>query len=386
MRSVAGLLKSLFPLPARSTVRLRLTLLYAGLFVLSGAGLSGITYLLVMTGTFSAHPGSTSNSTSGGIVHAASGGTLSAQANSDLHQFLVGSGVALGIMAVICVGVGWVVAGRVLRPLRTITATTRQISETNLHQRLAIRGPHDELTELSDTIDALLARLEAAFDAQRQFVANASHELRTPVTLARTLIQVALDNPELSLESLCSTCQEVLEAGREQERLIDALLTLARSQRGLEHREAFDLAEVTGEVVQTCITDARTHSVIMESVLDKAKVSGDPQLTARLVTNLVQNAILHNCPGGRVSVVVRTQDGHATLHVTNTGSPIPADQVERLLQPFQRLDGDRLQGGDGFGLGLSIVAAIALAHNADLNLQPGSNGGLDVQVTFPRPA
>jgi len=385
MPSLTRFLKSPMSLQARSTVRLRLTLLYAGLFVLSGAGLSAITYLLVMTGTFSAHPWLTSNSTAGGIVHAASGSTLNAQATSDLHQFLIGAGVALGIMAVVWAGVGWAVAGRVLRPLRTITATTRQISESNLHQRLAIRGPHDELTELSDTIDALLARLETAFDAQRRFVANASHELRTPVTLARTLLQVALDNPELSLDGLRSTCQEVLEAGREQERLIEALLTLARSQRGLEHREAFDLAAVTAEVVQACASDARTHSLVVDSALDRAQVSGDPQLTARLVTNLVQNAIRHNCPRGQVSVVVGTQDGHATLHVTNTGSRIPADQVQRLLQPFQRLEGDRLQGGDGFGLGLSIVAAIALVHHADLSLQPGPNGGLDVQVTFPRP-
>src|SRR6266568_3798498 len=233
------------PLPRR-TVRLRLTLLYSSLFLASGAGLLAINYVLVaqrITGLVSVPTELLPQPTAPrlGTPSKVSGTDpiaqlLRAQAAADLHQLLVQSGIALSIMAVIAIVLGWVVAGRVLRPLQTMTTTTRQISEKNLHERLALPGPPDELKDLGDTIDGLLARLEAAFEAQRRFVANASHELRTPLTLERAMIEVALADPHADEESLRAVCERVLAAGAEQERVIEALLTLARSQREIEER------------------------------------------------------------------------------------------------------------------------------------------------------
>ena len=374
----------------RRTVRLRLTLLYGSLFLVSGAGLLGITYVLVdhqISGPFHTGgpipQGALHPSTAAGVVHGQGGDSLQAQHAADLHQFLVQSGVALAIMAVVSIVLGWVVAGRALRPLRTVTATTRQISEHNLHERLGLQGPSDEVKDLGDTIDGLLTRLEGAFDAQRRFVANASHELRTPLTLGRAMLQVALADPALTLDSLRTTCEEVLDAGKEQEQLIEALLTLARSQRGLDHREPFDLAVIVNEVLQSHKEDATAHGVSVQATLKAAPASGDARLVERLVSNLVENAINHNDPNGRANVMVDSTLGRATLKVTNTGPHIPADQIERLLQPFQRLDTERRTGHDGLGLGLSIVAAIASSHGATLRACPATDGGLDIEVSFP---
>ena len=182
--------------------------------------------------------------------------SLQAKQTADLHQFLIWSLIALGIMAVVSIALGWLVAGRVLRPVRAMTASARLISDRNLHQRLALDGPHDEFKDLGDTIDGLLARLEQAFESQQRFVANASHELRTPLTLGRTMLQVALSDPSLTLNSLRATCEEVLDAGREQEQLIEALLTLARSQRGLDHSGTIDIAAIANDVVQSRRSDA----------------------------------------------------------------------------------------------------------------------------------
>jgi len=314
-------------------------------------------------------------STAAGVVHGPGADSLQAQHAADLHQFLVQSGVALAIMAVVSIVLGWIVAGRALRPLRTVTATTRRISEHNLHERLALRGPSDEVKELGDTIDGLLTRLEGAFDAQRRFVVNASHELRTPLTLVRAMLQAALADPALTLDSLRTTCEEVLDAGKEQEQLIEALLTLARSQRGLDHREPFDLAVIVNEVLRAHEKDATAHGVSVEATLKAAPASGDARLVERLVSNLVGNAINHNDPNGRASVMVDIELGRATLKMTNTGPHIPADQLGRLLQPFQRLDTERRAGHDGLGLGLSIVAAIASSHGATLRASPGMDGG-----------
>ncbi len=385
MHLLARLSQASSTIMPRRTVRLRLTLLYGALFLASGAGLLGITYGLVahqINGPFRVGPNQGSNFAP---VQASGADSLRAQSAADLNQFLIGSGIALAIMAVVSIALGWVVAGRVLRPLRIMTATTHQISEHNLHERLALPGPPDELKDLSDTIDGLLARLEGAFDAQRRFVANASHELRTPLTLGRAMLQVALDDPEITLDSLRSTCEDVLEAGTDQERLIEALLTLARSQRGLDHRETFDLALVTGDVVQAHEPDASARGLTMDAALRAAPVSGDPRLVERLVSNLVENALRHNLPNGRLEVVVGTRAQQTTLRVVNTGRLIAADQIERLLQPFQRLDRDRAGESEGLGLGLSIVAAIASAHGAALSAHPGSDGGLEIEVSFPVP-
>lgn len=389
MRPLGRLLKAPSSILRQRTVRLRLTLLYSALFLASGAGLLGITYALVahqLGGPLTTQPHVGANPLQlpgGGVVRAPAGNSFQAQQAADLHQFLIWSLVALGIMAVVSIALGWLVAGGVLRPVRTMTATARQISEDNLHERLALQGPYDEFKDLGDTIDGLLARLEAAFDSQKRFVANASHELRTPLTLGRTMLQVALANSALTLESLRSTCGEVLEAGREQEQLIEALLTLARSQRGLDHRESFDLALATRDVLRSHEEDVTARGLTVNAALSEACVSGDARLAELLVSNLVENALRHNVPNGRVDVMVGTRAAQATLRVTNTGPRVPDDQITRLLQPFQRLDVERGAEHEGLGVGLSIVAAIAGAHGATITTHPGLEGGLDVEVDFP---
>ena len=375
----------------RRTVRLRLTLLYGCLFLVSGAGLLAITYVLVnnrLSSPIRSSGGLPPLSGSSGIVTAPAPtrNAFRAQQAADLHQFLVQSGIALAIMAVVSVGLGWLMAGRTLRPLRDMTASTRKISERNLHERLALGGPDDELKDLGDTIDGLLARLETAFDSQRQFVSNASHELRTPLMLSQTMLQVALANPTLTLDSLRAVCEDVIEAGREQEQLIEALLTLARSQRGLDHRESLDLADITDRVLRTHQSDTAAQRLQIDSDLAAARISGDRRLIEILVSNLFTNAIRHNVPDGHVHIAVGADRTRTTLSVSNTGLQIPADQIERLLQPFQHLDGLRSNEHKGLGLGLSIVDAVAMAHGADLDLRPRNGGGIDVEVRFHPPA
>jgi signal transduction histidine kinase len=312
---------------------------------------------------------------------------LSDRAHSiNSHGLPAAVAVVLGLTAIASLILGWLLAGRILRPLRKITTAARSISEDDLGRRLAIPGPANELTDLADTIDALLARLQAAFDAQRQFVANASHELRTPLTLERALLEVALADPAATAATMRSTCEEVLVTGQEQERLIEALLTLARSQRGLDHRDPFDLAEITTRVLNARSLRAQALALDVTAELGSAPATGDPSLAERLIANLTDNALSYNVPGGQVEVSTGTRNGHAFLLMANTGPPVPAGHIQRLLQPFQRLNPDRADEPGRSGLGLSIVAAIAKAHDAALSVHPGNHGGLSVEVTFAAPA
>ena len=304
----------------------------------------------------------------------------------DLHQLLAWSGVALVITTVLAVGLGWVTAGRVLRPLRSMKTATQQITESNLHQRLAVGGPDDEMKDLADTIDGLLARLETAFESQRRFVASASHELRTPLTLNRALLEVALADPHASTGDLRATCTELLAAGEHQERLIDALLALATSERGLDRREPFDLAKVTRLALDSHHTEAEHRGLRLDVSFGHAAVQGDPDLTERMAANLIDNAIRYNLPGGSVEVRTETRHGDALLTVANTGPPVPADKVDQLFQPFQRLPADRASHPDGQGLGLSIVRAIATAHDARLEVRSRPRGGLTITMHFPTPS
>ena len=286
-------------------------------------------------------------------------------------------------MAALAVVLGWLVAGRVLRPLRTITATARRISATSLHERLAVNGPDDEFTELAGTLNELLARLQASFTAQRHFVASASHELRTPLTLDRTLLQVALRDTGATVEQWRSTGQEVLESGKQQERLLEALLTLATSEAGLARREPVDLAEVTTASVLAADREIKHQRLHVTASTDAAPVLGDPDLIERLVANLLDNAVRHNVPGGTVELTTRTRDGRAILSVASSGPMIPPAEVDRLFQPFQRLNAARTSNGSGHGLGLSIVAAIATAHDAVITAHAPPEGGLHIEVSFP---
>jgi signal transduction histidine kinase len=306
--------------------------------------------------------------------------------SSQLDTLLTRSGLALGIMALASIGLGWLIAGRALRPVRTMSSRARGISERNLHERLALDGPDDELKELGETFDGLLGRLEAAFESQRRFVANASHELRTPITLERALVEVALSDPDASVESLRETCRRVLTASEQQERLIEALLTLARSQRGLESRAPVDLREVTAEAVRA----VPSNGIKVHTELGDACTTGDPAMVERLLANLMQNAIRYNEPDGWVTAWTGMRDGEPTVEVTNPGPVVRPEQVEELVKPFSRLDGNgsvaarNADARQGLGLGLSIVRAIVDAHGARLTTAPRADGGLQVAVSFPR--
>ena len=313
-----------------------------------------------------------------GTIHAA-------QRAADSHQLLVNSGLALALVAVLALLAGWLVAGRMLRPIRTITRTARRISSNSLHERLALDGPQDELKELGDTLDGLFARLEAAFEAQRHFVANASHELRTPLTAERTLLQVALDDPGTTTAAWRSTAEEVLASSDEQARLIEALLTLASSESGLNEYEHVDLAATVSAAVAGLQPETSRLRIHIDEMAEPAPLDGDLLLVERLVANLLVNAVRHNIADGRVEVRTRVRDGRAVLSVTNTGPVIRPAEVDRLFQPFQRLDRHRASNRNGHGLGLSIVRAIATAHGATITAEPRSDGGLGVMVTFPQP-
>lgn len=317
---------------------------------------------------------------------AAVGPAQAVQRAADSHQLLVDSGIALAVVAVLALLAGWLVSGRMLRPVRTITRTARRISATNLHERLALEGPDDEFKQLGDTLDDLFGRLDAAFDAQRHFVTNASHELRTPLTAERTLLQVALDDPETTVDTWRSTAREVLASNEEQALLIEALLTLASSEGELREREPVDLATVAHAMCVELQSEADQRGIHVFEETTTATLDGDPLLVERLVANLLANAIRHNVVDGRVEVTTRVNDANAVLSVTNTGPVIPPTEIDRLFQPFQRLDRRRAHHNHGHGLGLSIVRAIATAHGATVTVQPFADGGVSVEVGFPRTA
>ncbi|MGI5176643.1 sensor histidine kinase [Dactylosporangium sp. CA-152071] len=307
-------------------------------------------------------------------------GSSGAQATSNLGELLRYSAVALVFIAALSVVLGWWIAGRAVRPLQLITSSARAMSADTLAARLRVPAAYQEFAELADTLDDLLRRLHASFTAQRQFIANASHELRTPLTVQRTMLQLTLTDPHATDETLRSACHELLELGEQQEHLIDALLTLATGYQPIDRWERFDLAEVTRTVVLDHGAEAERRGVRVHTVLAAAPVLGDPRLAASLVTNLVGNALRHNVPDGTVEVATSPT---GRLTVGNTGPPIPAPEIGRLFQPFQRHGTDRTDDTDGHGLGLAIVAAIAQAHHASLAACPGPEGGLHITVDFP---
>jgi len=355
---------SSFRLP-RITLRMQLALLYAG-FLACGAALLLVPVLTIHQA----------------IPEGADGRVIAGiQANTQAQ--VIRAGAILAGLIVLSLVAGWLIAGRFLRPLRTITATARDISASNLNRRLALTGRNDEFKELGETLDSLFERLEASFESQRHFVANASHELRTPLAAERTLLQVALADPGATAETLRSTCREVLVLGDQQERLIEALLTLASSERGVEQWEPFDLAAIAGKVIDDRRHGAERRGIHLDAALTAAPATGDPSLAEILVANLVDNAIRHNVPGGQVGISVMMTAGRASIRVGNTGPVIPPGELERLFQPFQRVGHERIRHGDGHGLGLAIVQAIATAHGAAVTATARPDGGLDIEVSFP---
>jgi signal transduction histidine kinase len=401
---MARLLRALSPRSwlraPRRTARMRLTLLYTGMFLGLGTALVVGVFLLFSHGqaahahisVITVSPTATTVTpvpdASKLVLRQAlqdkAGGVVSGQPSNDLASLLATTWGLLVITAFVSALLGWFAAGRVLRPLREMTDAARTISAGNLSRRLALTGPDDEFRRLGDTLDDLLARLEGSFEAQRRFVANASHELRTPLTVERTLLQVALADPNGTEASLRATCEELLACGREHERLLESLLTLASSERGLNHREPIDLGRVASRVLLTPRPDMQRHSLELDTALEPATVSGDPALIERLIANLVDNAVHYNHSGGRVEVRTGAVNGHAVVAVTNTGPVVAPEDSDRLFEPFQRLAG-RVAAADGHhGLGLSIVRAIAAAHDATVDASPQSGGGLTVTVSFAR--
>jgi signal transduction histidine kinase len=370
---------------ARRTVRQRFTALYGGLFLLSAVGLLALTNLL---GTSVSVPAPTRQPAGSALATAQARiavleEQLATVEGDQARRLLVGSGIALLVMAVVSVVLGRVVAGRVLRPLRTITAATRRITADNLHQRLAVTGPADEVKDLADTVDELLERLEGAFAAQRRFVANASHELRTPLTTMRASLDVAVAKPEPVPAQTVALAERLRAELDLVDRLLEGFLTLARAQ----HTALPDRAPVRlGELVSAALAARAAAVTVKRLTVDTADVDpgaaalGSPTLLARLVDNAIDNAVRHNVDGGWIRVAV----GAPADLVVETGGPVldPA-QVAGLAEPFRRLGADRTGSQDGSGLGLSIVAAIAAAHGGRLDLRARESGGLRVRVELP---
>jgi len=352
----------------RPPLRVQLTLLYAGLFVALVASVLGVSGLLVRHSV--------------GVAPGGSHPSVGSDTVAASHQFNVGPAIVGLVAVLIALWLAWWIAGRFLRPLRAMSMTAQEISATNLHRRLGVDGPKDELSELGRTLDDLFGRLEASFESQRHFVANASHELRTPLAGQRTLLQVALADPDASSTELRAACEEALQLGDQQERLIDALLTLATSERGLEEREVFDLKEITENALNSRIEEAERRGLHIEANLVKVHSLGHPRLVESLVANLLDNALCHSLSGGSIEVATRSVGGRASFSISHSGPVIRLEDVDRLFQPFQQIGAERVRQGTGHGLGLAIVRAISAAHGATITARPRSGGGLDVEVAF----
>jgi signal transduction histidine kinase len=396
-------------LARRRPVRLRLTLVYTALFLLAGAGLLAVSYGLVAQNLGSKPPvvtsqqisqytGSASKACKASAVtlkqqeacqeqakktadELAKAGAADQRAQT-LDHLLRYSLIALALMAVLSTVLGWIVAGRALRPVHAITAAARRASEQNLSERIALTGPDDELKELADTFDAMLSRLDAAFASQRRFVANASHELRTPLTVMRTAIDVTLAKPDRTPAQLEAMAAEVRQAADRAEALVEALLTLARSDRGHGPAEPLDLAVLAEDALDAAAPAIGARPVTVEAILGPGPVLGDPVLVGRLVTNLVDNAIRHNIADGWIHIVTGTRDGMAFLDIANSGPVIPEQVIPTLFEPFRR-GGDRAGSPDGAGLGLSIVQSVTAAHHGQVTALPLPAGGLQVRVLLP---
>ncbi|MGW1995211.1 HAMP domain-containing sensor histidine kinase [Embleya sp. NPDC001921] len=295
-----------------------------------------------------------------------------------MSQLLTVLIAALLLLAVTSILVGWWMSGRVLRPVHKITATARRLSEHNLHERIAMPGPDDELKRLADTFDGMLDRLEKSFDSRRLFVANASHELRTPLTIQRTAIEIGLADPH-SPQDIVETREQLLALNRRNERLIDGLLNLAVSERGNVQATAVALDELAADVLRQTGPAAEQAGVRIDANLAPGTVSGDPLLLRQLVTNLVENAVRHNHAGGFVTVGVSA----GSLRVRNTGPVIPADRIPELYEPFRRFRPNRTGSTQGSGLGLSIVQAIVHAHAARITTIANHHGGLTIAIALP---
>ena len=380
------------------TIRLRLTLLYGSTFLITGALLLTIGYALVhhnldarppfrslatrlgFPGPPRVSPGGPAFRFGPGSPEARVAEAVRRQLREDaLHRLLVEYGLALAAMTVVSVGAGWLLAGRALRPLREITATARRVSGENLGERIALQGPADELRELAETFDRMLARLDGAFRGQRHFVANASHELRTPLAIMRTEIDVALADEDASAAELRAMGEALRDAVDRSEGLIESLLMLARSESASGSGVTLDLAALAADCLTDLERQAHAGEIVVSMDLPSAFVRGDPALLERMVSNLIENGIRHNVSGGFLSVATGSDADGAHLTVRNGGEPIAPQDAAELAEPFRRLTAGRA----GYGLGLSIVRSVVEAHHGDLVLTAPEDGGLEVRITLP---
>nr|WP_232319967.1 HAMP domain-containing sensor histidine kinase [Herbidospora daliensis] len=375
-------------LASRLSIRWRLTITYGAMFFAAGALLVFVMYSLVGWAIKDAW------------TPVPLGGDVPAELSQIWDDYWIGQRSATieaaqtyvlqrSLMALLGVGIlalilGYIVADRALKPVMQMTATARKLSETSLaHERIDLQGPDDELKELADTFDAMLTRLNSAFDAQRRFVGNASHELRTPLAINRTVLEVALSDPEAS-DDLKVLGRTLLGTNARHERLIEGLLLLARSERDLSVRKAVDVQDVVKTAVDQLAPFAAEEGVDVEYDLHPAQATGDPVLLERCVSNLVENAIKYNNgSGGKVWVRSGIVDGASVVQVANTGILVPAYEVDALFEPFRRLHADRIESAKGAGLGLSIVRAIVRAHGGTVTAVPRDGGGLVVTVRLP---
>ena len=345
----------------RPTVRARLAAVYVALVGVSTGVLLAVSYWLLSRHFDRTLPEAFASDVRGEVA---------------LQYLLAFVGVVL-----VSAAVGWLVAGRLLAPLARITGAARRVSEERLGERIPVTGPDDELRELGETLNSMLDRLSGSFESQRRFVANASHELRSPLTVIRSEAEVALANPEPDVEELRAMAASVVEASRRTEALLSSLLILARSQRDLVRRERAELGAAARGAVDLLAQEARDESVTIELRLQPAWVEGDPALLERLAANLIENGLRYNRPGGGVFVTTRAVDGHAELVVGNSGPAVSAAAAARLAEPFERIERHAVSGGAG--LGLSIVKAVSEAHGGSLRIEPRAEGGLEVTVRLP---
>lgn len=384
-------------------IRLRLTILYAGAFFIAGAILIALMYFNLQQ-SLDSRPGTGLQ----GVVRQFLDDrgvrnrpvldrlltAVSEQAEQDrretLRRMLVWSLVSLGAVGVAAGGFGWLLAGRALQPLQDVTATARRVADRSLHERIALDGPNDEIKELADTFDAMLERLDRAFDGQRRFVANASHELRTPLAINRTLIEVALDDPDVPA-STRTLGETLLEVNQRNEHLIDGLLLLATSEQRLNLRARVDLAATAHLAIMTAGEAASRAGIQVWPDLRPTFVIGDPALLERVAQNLLDNALRYNvATQGWVHVTVAGDTQFGRLTVENTGPVIAPWEVDELFEPFRRLksaeriaDAGHPASSRGAGLGLSIVRSIATAHGGEVRAVARRDGGLVVTVTLP---
>lgn len=382
----------------RPSIRMRLTALYGGMFLIAGVLLLGSVYLLVgrnladQKNSFTLEIADNmrlidefGRAYTSEQVNALLEQQRAEQRELVLHSLLQQSLLALVLLSVIAIAFGYLMAGRVLSPLGRITAAARAVAGTGgsgLHRRIDLDGPDDELKELADTFDDMLERLDRSFDSQRKFVANASHELRTPLAINRTLLEVALGDPEAPPE-LRDVGDKLLATNERSERLIEGLLLLARSENELTDRKPVDLAEVAGRAFEQLGGEAGDRGVELRGDFQPATVSGNQVLLERVALNLAQNAVRYNVPDGWVEMSTSSVDGTTVLTVANSGPVIPPDGVESLFEPFRRMRGDRTESDKGVGLGLSIVRSVVRAHGGWIEAEPRAEGGLIVRIGFP---